>query len=93
MECSYYVILLKSADINPEHPYTIIFKGYASCDNNKLFTFKYGGESLITDAIMSDKVRRDFDLQLKNVFGVGIMFDINKVRKQLETNFRFEMSE
>ena len=91
MNYSCYTVSLESAEIEPEHPYTIIFKGYAPSDKNKLFTFKYGGPTLETDATMTDEVKRDFELQLEDVFGVGIKFDIDKVREQLKAKSRFVM--
>ncbi len=90
---NFYVINLEDVIIEKNHPYTLVFKGCIPTygNNNKIYTFKYDGEITYTDAIMPEKVSRDFCEQLMEDYGCGIIFDVNKVKAKLKTKKQYRM--
>lgn len=88
---NYYVINLEEVTIKKGHPYTLIFKGFIpTYGTNKLYTFEYNGD-IETDAMMPEEVKREFTEQLKNDYGVGIMFDKKEIKKQLKLKKQYKM--
>lgn len=89
---NYYVVNLETVDIEKEHPFTLVFKGYIpTFGGNKLYTFKYDGAISYTDSMMTDDIKQKFADQLFEDYGCGIMFDIKKVKKQLGVKFQYRM--
>lgn len=90
---NFYVINLEDVIIEKDHPYTLVFKGYIQTygNNNKIYTFKYDGEITYTDAIMPEKVCRDFCDQLMQDYGCGIKFDRNTVKSKLSAKNQYRM--
>lgn len=92
MSSEYYVVNLESVRIKPDHPYTLIFKGYISTyGNNKLFTFEYDGAICYTDSSMSENIKRDFARQLREAYEPGYMFDQNRVNMLLSQKAHYRM--
>jgi len=90
---NYFVVNLENVNIEKNHPYTLVFKGYIPTfgSNNRLYTFKYDGEIAFTDSMMPEDIKRDFTKQLSEDYGSGIMFDLKEVRKQLKQKFQYRM--
>lgn len=89
---NYYVINLESVDIEKNHPYTLIFKGYIpTYGGNKLYTFKYDGQICYTDAMLTEKIKKDFAKQLYKDYGCGIMFDLQQVIQKLNNKFQYRI--
>lgn len=89
---NYYVVNLEKVNIEKEHPYTLVFKGYIpTFGDNKLYTFKYDGDISFTDSSLSDDIKEDFANQLLEDYGCGIMFDLKEVRKKLKTKNQYRM--
>lgn len=53
---NYFVVNLENVNIEKNHPYTLVFKGYIPTfgSNNRLYTFKYDGEIAFTDSMIHD---------------------------------------
>ena len=90
---NYYVVNLEDVEKNEKHPYTLIFKGYIPTfgRNDKLYTFKYDGDIIYTDACMPENVKKDFEKQLAKDFGCGKNFNLDEVRSKLEENNQYRM--
>lgn len=89
---NYYVINLEKVNIEKEHPYTLVFKGYIpTFGGNKIYTFKYDGDIAFTDASMRDDIKEDFANQLLEDYGCGILFDLEEVRKKLKSKHQYRM--
>lgn len=89
---NYYVVNLESVDIEKDHPYTLVFKGYIpTFGGNKLYTFKYDGNIAFTDAAISDVIKEDFENQLLEDYGRGYIFDLNEVRRKLKDKDQYRM--
>jgi len=90
---NYFVVNLENVNIEKEHPFTLVFKGYIPTygSNNKLYTFKYDGEIVFTDSMMSEDIKRDFAEQLLEDYGCGIMFDLKNVKMQLKQKSQYRM--
>lgn len=88
----YYVINLEKVDIEKEHPYTLVFKGYIpTYGSNKLYTFKYDGDIVYTDAAIADDIKKDFAEQLLEDYGCGIIFDLGEVREKIKIKNQYRM--
>ena len=62
MEITYYVVNLETVNIEKEHPYTLVFKGYIpTFGGNKLYTFKYDGAISYTDSMMPEDIKKDIE--------------------------------
>lgn len=92
-EANYYVINLENVNIEKEHPYTLIFKGYIPTfgRSDKLYTFKYDGSIVYTDSVMPEKVKANFEEQLLEDYGCGILFELKDVRRQLKSKSQYRM--
>lgn len=89
---NYYVVNLETVNIEKEHPYTLVFKGYIpTFGGNKLYTFKYDGAISYTDSMMPENIKKDFADQLCEDYGCGIKFELKKVRKQLKEKIQYRM--
>lgn len=89
---NYFVINLEEVNIEKEHPYTLVFRGYIpTFGSNKLYTFKYDGLITLTDGPVAGNIKEEFENQLLEDYGCGIMFDLNEVRKKLKTKNQYKM--
>lgn len=90
--CNYYVINLDKVNIEKDHPYTLVFEGYIpTFGSNKLYTFKYDGDIVFTNASLTVDIKKDFANQLSEDYGCGIMFDLREVRKKLKNKRQYRM--
>ncbi len=89
---NYYVINLEEVDIEEDHPYTLIFKGYIpTFGGSRLYTFKYGGAVTYTDAAIAEDIKEDFAEQLSEDYGCGYKFDLTEVKEKLEAKHQYRM--
>lgn len=89
---TYYVVNLESVEIEKDHPYTLVFKGYIpTFGGNKLYTFKYDGDIAYTDSMMTEEIKKDFAEQLFNDYKCGIKFDLKKARTILKQKSQYRM--
>lgn len=90
-EATYFVINMEEVNIEKEHPYTLVFKGYVpTFGGNTLHTFTYNGD-ISSTCSMPENVMEEFKQQLREEYGFGIIFNKKVVRKKFETKKRYFM--
>lgn len=89
---NHYVINLTDVKIKRAHPFTLYFTGYVPVYSNGLpYTFIYDGEVFCPNLAIPDTVKKDFEKQLNNDYGLGMPFNLSAVKKQLKNKNQYKM--